>query len=178
MTHALAGQWEHLGWVATKAALLFLVAVVGLRLSARRTLAELSVYDFVTAVAVGAVVGRVPNASTTSFVSGAVTLVVLLAMHRILGTIRLSGRAARILDHEPAVLVSNGSVDKAALRRVQLTGEDLASMLRSRGVGDLADVHCVIFEPGGALTVAGPEQAGGGLVAAVVAARSSDRAGP
>jgi uncharacterized membrane protein YcaP (DUF421 family) len=170
LTQALGGQWAHLGWVAAKAALLFIVAVVGLRLSARRTLDELSVFDFVTAVAVGAVVGRVPNASDTSFVAGAVTLAVLLVLHRVLGVLRVRGGLGRLFDHRPFVLVQRGTVDVSALRQAQLTSEDLASLLRMRGVTDLADAGFVVLEPGGGVSVLG-DQPNGDLIDAVVGRR-------
>jgi uncharacterized membrane protein YcaP (DUF421 family) len=143
MANALIGHWWQLGLVAIKAALLFAAVVVGLRFSARRTLAELSVYDFVTAVAVGALVGRIPNSSTTSFAAGAVTLVVVLVMHRLVGTARTMSPLGRGLDHRPTVLVHSGAIDTKALRRTQLTAEDLASMLRSRGLFDLGEAEYV-----------------------------------
>ena len=59
MSQLFSAHWGDLGWVAAKAALLFGVAIIGLRIVARRTLAQLSIYDFVTAVAIGAIVGRV-----------------------------------------------------------------------------------------------------------------------
>lgn len=170
MSHALVGQWQHLGWIAAKAVLLFVVAVIGLRVAARRTLAELSVFDFVTAVAVGAVVGRVPNASGTSFVAGAVTLVVLLAAHNVVGRIRINASWGRALDHRPIALISGGVVDEAALRRRQLSDDDLASLLRARGVTDLAEVDWAIYEPGGALSVVRRGQRSGGLVRVLVGA--------
>ena len=78
----LIGGSAELGWVAIKALLLYLTAVFGFRLSNRRALAEMSPFDFVAAVAVGAIVGRVPNSVTTSYLAGAVTLLTLLLAHR------------------------------------------------------------------------------------------------
>lgn len=49
----IVGNWPQLGIVAGKAALMFAVAVFGLRLGQRRTLAQWTIIDFVTAVAVG-----------------------------------------------------------------------------------------------------------------------------
>ena len=46
---------QHLAWIAGKAVLLYATAIVGLRLGKRRILAELSPFDFVAAVAVGAI---------------------------------------------------------------------------------------------------------------------------
>lgn len=160
MGNALTGHWQQLGFVAIKAGLLFAVALGGLRLSARRTLAELSVFDFVTAVAIGAVVGRVPNASTTSFAAGAVTLAVILVLHRLLGDVRAVKPFGRLLDHRPTILVRSGVIDAKALRRAQLTRDDLASMLRSNGLFDLAEAAYVIFEPSGALSIIRDGQSG------------------
>jgi uncharacterized membrane protein YcaP (DUF421 family) len=150
---ALIGQWGHLGLVATKAALLFVFVVAALRISPRRTLSDLSVYDFVTAVAVGSIVGRVPNATDASFATGAVTLVVLLVLNRLIAATRVTAPLARIFDHPPAVLVHKGRIDKQALRRERLTEQDLASILRAKGFGDIAEIEYVIFEPGGAISV-------------------------
>jgi hypothetical protein len=63
----LIGGAGGLGWVAVKAVLLFAVAVIGLRLGERRTLAQLSAFDFAVAVAIGAIIGRGATASDTSF---------------------------------------------------------------------------------------------------------------
>ena len=153
MSGAFLGNWGYLGWVAAKAALLFAFVIVALRLSPRRTLSQLSVVDFVTAVAVGSIVGRVPNASDTSFAAGAATLVVVLGLNRIVSTSRVSMPLGRVLDHRPAVLVRRGKVDSQTLRRERLTPDDLASLLRVKGVTDVARTDSVIFEPGGAISI-------------------------
>ncbi len=80
----LFGGAHDLGWVAIKALLLYLTAVIGFRLGERRTLAEMSAFDFVAAVAVGAIIGRVPNSNSTSYIAGAITLVTVLIAHRII----------------------------------------------------------------------------------------------
>ncbi|HUO40410.1 MAG TPA: DUF421 domain-containing protein, partial [Mycobacterium sp.] len=63
----LIGHCSALGWTALKALLLFAVTVIGLRLSERRILAELNVFDLAVIVAVGAIIGRTATSSTTSF---------------------------------------------------------------------------------------------------------------
>jgi hypothetical protein len=71
----LVGGTGSLGWVAVKAVLMFAVAVIGLRLGERRTLAQLSAFDFAVAVAIGAIIGRTVTTSSASFATGAVALV-------------------------------------------------------------------------------------------------------
>jgi uncharacterized membrane protein YcaP (DUF421 family) len=143
----------NLGWVALKALLLYGTAVFGFRLGERRTLAEMSAFDFVAAVAVGAIVGRVPNADSTSYLAGAVTLVTVLAAHWVVSKLRQLPKAAFLFDHQPRVLVQEGRVLQEQLRRSGLTQDDLYGILRQQGVVDLSHVQFVIFEQRGKISV-------------------------
>jgi hypothetical protein len=66
----LVGGAGGLGWVAAKAVLVFAVAVIGLRLGERRTLAQLGVFDFAVAVATGAIIGGTAISPSVSLISG------------------------------------------------------------------------------------------------------------
>ena len=92
----LIGGAGGLGWVAAKAVLLFAVAVIGLRLGERRTLAQLSAFDFAVAVAVGAIIGRGATAADTSFATSAVALITLLVVHRAVAIARRHSRVVQI----------------------------------------------------------------------------------
>jgi len=149
----IVGQASSLGWVALKAALLFLTAVAGFRISGRRLLAEMAIVDFLAAVAVGAIIGRVPNSSTTSYLQGAVTLIVILVLHNLIARLRFLPRVALLVDHRPRLLVENGRVRHRELRRCGLTPGDLFGLLRQRGIVDLSEVRYVVFEQRGNLSV-------------------------
>jgi hypothetical protein len=79
----IVDHWYDLGTVAGKAVLMYATAVVGLRLGERRTLAQWTIIDFATAVAIGAIVGRTAIAGTQSYATGAVALLTLIAVHRL-----------------------------------------------------------------------------------------------
>lgn len=147
------GSVGSLWWVAAKALLLYVTAVVGFRLGRRRTLAEMSAFDFVAAVAVGAIVGRIPSARGAGYLAGAVTLVTILVAHRLIARLRSSPAMARLIDHPPRLLIVDGRVREAELRRSGLTEADLAGLLRQRQIYDLSDVRYLIFEQRGRLSV-------------------------
>ena len=157
MNH-IVGQVGELGWVAAKAALLFATAVAALRMSRRRTMAEMSAFDFVAAVAIGAIVGRVPNSSKTSFVEGAVTLVTILVVHSAATSLRFRPSFAKLMEHSPRLLVAEGEIKERALHRAGMTHDDLYALLRQRGVTQLDQVRFVIFERRGDLSVITKEQ--------------------
>src|SRR5580704_19058166 len=124
----LIGGASGLGWVAVKAVLLFALAVIGLRVAERRTLAQLSAFDFAVAVAIGAIIGRGATASDTSFVTSAVALVTLLVAHRVVGIARRHSRVVRLIDHPPRVLVAGGELQGGELARAGLTDADVYAL--------------------------------------------------
>lgn len=149
----LVGNWTHLGAVAGKAALMYAIAVAGLRIGERRTLAQWRIIDFAVAVAIGAVIGRTATASTQSFITGAVALIALLTAHRVASLLRLTRPMRPLLDHRVRVLIHDGALCRSQLRRCGLTDDDVSAHLRQQGVGDLNEVKYLIYEASGNVTV-------------------------
>lgn len=166
----LVGGGVELAWVVLKAMLLYVTAVFCFRVGRRRTIAEMSPYDFVAAVAVGAIVGWVPNSSDTSYLAGTFTLVSILSLHALLTRLRYSKMMAPAIDHRPRLLLVDGRLQKGELRRCGLTDGDLFSLLRQHGITDTDQVAYVIFEQRGEVSVirSDPSLAGGRLVREVV----------
>ena len=65
--YRMSPESQHLVWVAGNAGSLYATAIIGLRLRKRRILTELSPLDFLAAVAVGAIVGRIPSAADSDW---------------------------------------------------------------------------------------------------------------
>lgn len=149
----LTGDAGGLGVVAAKAGLMYVTALVGLRLGERRTLAQWTIIDFATAVAIGAVVGRTAIASTQSYLTGAAALITLITVHRLASLLRFQPLLGKLSDHRIRILVADGQVRRQELRRCGLTDNDLFSELRLRGVFDLSTTRYVLYEAKGGLTV-------------------------
>ena len=147
----LAGS--SLGFVAAKAALMYVTALFALRVGERRTLAQWTIIDFATAVAMGAIIGRTAIAGSQSYATGAVALVTLVAVHRAASLLRFSPVLGKLADHRVRVLVDDGQVRERELRRCGLTDNDLFAQLRQRGVFSLDQVRYVLYEAKGDITV-------------------------
>src|SRR5215468_9240582 len=160
----LVGGTGGFGWVVVKAVLMFAVTVIGLRLGERRTVAQLGAFDFAVAVAIGAIIGRTVTSSTTSFATGAVALVTLLIVHRLVAFARRHSRIARIIDHPPRVLVAGGEIQDRELARAGLTDADVYALLRQQGVDDLGQVGYLLYETRGATTLIGVDDEPGPLM--------------
>jgi len=159
-----------LGWAALKAVLMFVVAVGGLRLGERRTLAQLGAFDFAVAVAVGALIARTATSSTTSFATGAVVLVTLLLAHRAVTELRRHHWIGALVDAPPRVLIADGKPQERELARVGLTRGDLYALLRENRVAAVDDVRFLLYESRGALTLVTTDDRIGPLVRDALAA--------
>lgn len=151
--HWLTGDWIHLGAVAAKAALIYATALLALRAGERRTLAQWTAIDFATAVAMGAIIGRTALASQQSWLTGAVAVVTLVVVHRLVSALRFTNLGGKIVDHRVRVLVVDGALRIRELRRCAVTENDLYAHLREHGYYDLADIRYVLYEAKGELTV-------------------------
>lgn len=149
----LTGDWTNLGVVAAKAALMYVTALVALRLGERRTLAQWTIIDAVAAVGIGAIVGRTAIASGQSAVVGMVALVTLVVIHRVASTLRFNRVLSKTMDHGVRVLVEHGRLRRSQLRLCGLTDNDLYAELRQRGVFSLEGLAYVLYEVKGGLTV-------------------------
>jgi len=151
----LVGAWRTLGYVFVSAALIYLSTVLAVRwLGQRRTLTEMTVFDFTVAVALGAVIGRTATTASPSYVQGIVAVLALLLVHNAVSWLRV--RAAvfgHVFGRAPVVLVEDGVIDEHALMRVHLTRDDLFAALRERGVGRLSETRLVVLESRGAFSV-------------------------
>jgi uncharacterized membrane protein YcaP (DUF421 family) len=153
MSAWLSGDWPHLGTVAAKAALMYLAALIGLRLTYRRTLAQWTAIDFAAAVAIGAIVGRTAIASNQSLLFGVVALLTILVAHSLVTASRYTPLVAKLTDHRVRVLAEHGRIRDRQLRVCGITRSDLIAQLRHRGVYRLEDLRYVLYESNGALTV-------------------------
>jgi uncharacterized membrane protein YcaP (DUF421 family) len=164
----LLGNWSSAWTVAAKAALLYGTALVGLRLTIRRALAQVSLLDIVTAVAIGAVIGRSATAGSTSYIEGAIALATLIVLHRVVSIVRYHPIGSRLVDHRVRVLVVRGRIRTRQLWIAGLTEQDLRAALRQHGVQDTADVRYVIYERTGRFTIVRDKATLGELITTAV----------
>ncbi|MGA4789521.1 DUF421 domain-containing protein [Nocardia sp. AB354] len=125
-------------------------------------------FDFITASALGAIIGRSATASTTSYVQGAVAIVTILLVHRLICAARFHPRVSALVDHPVRVLVADGRIRRRELSRCGITPADIEAVLRERGVSDMAEVAYLLYEHAGQFTVVPPDRRSGPLVTAVV----------
>lgn len=151
--HTLVGDLPSTVDSVVKAAALFMTAAALFRFTQRRTLAEFAPFDWIAAVAAGAIVGRAATASDTSWLSATAALLALLIAHAMLTRLRFIPWLRHVIDPPTTVLIRDGQTDRRNLRRCGLTTSDLEAILRQHGYIDSSDIDLVILEAKGAISV-------------------------
>lgn len=145
--------WRPALYAAVKAAALFATAAAAFRLTLRRTMSELTPFDWVTGVAVGAIIGRTATAAGTSWTTGVAALVTLIAAHDVVARLRFVPWIRRLVDPPVRVLIRDGQLQQANLRRCRITRSDLDAILREHGRQSPDGVSLAVWESRGVVSV-------------------------
>ncbi|MEX5236684.1 DUF421 domain-containing protein [Kocuria arenosa] len=149
--------------------------VVILRLSGKRTLGQLNVFDFVVTVALGSTLATIFLSTDVSWTEGFTALALLAGLQLLVAWISARWpRTRRFFTSEPALLLADGRIRHDALRRNRLTESELRQAVRMQGSGDLSTVRAVVLETNGKLSVITADQYGDG--SALENVRGHDRA--
>ena len=133
----------------------FIALIILLRGSGKRTLSKMNVFDFVFVVAVGSVFAASIIEKDVTLVEGMVSLGVLVGVQAILAKIAVYSRTfEKIINGEPALLLSKGKFIESALKKERVTKEEVRGAIRSEGITRVEDVDAVIIENDGSLSVA------------------------
>lgn len=141
----------------------YLTLVILLRGTGPRTMAKMTPLDFVIAVSLGSVFGRVVTAVDVSLAQAVVALVLLVVVQWALAALRSRWKfMRRLLDSPPVLLYYDGEMQLKALRRHRLSDIDVHAAARESGHGSLAGIQAVILHQDGSLGVIARESIGDG----------------
>ncbi len=149
----LIGDWRTLGVLVVATLAIYLFASASERFSGLRTLAEMSAFDFVVAVAIGATVGRTATGAI-SVVQGCATMLTFVIAHRVVGWLRLRWPQSQVvLGQDPIVLIVDGELRDDRLTQAQLTDAEVFSILRQHQIRSVDDVELMVLESSGRFSV-------------------------
>ena len=140
--------------IVLRTAVMFLFALILIRTLGKRSLGQLSIFDFVIIIALGSAVGDPMFYEDVPLLYGMVVVAAVVALERLLAL--LTSRQSRIekmVDSSPTILVRDGVVDYKALRHELMSVSELFQALRANGVEQLDDVALAVLEPSGHISM-------------------------
>lgn len=140
--------------IAMRSTLMFVFALLLLRLMGKRSLGQLSPFDFVIIIALGSAVGDPMFYDDVPLLEAMTVVAVVVALsHGFSKTTQSNPRIERFVDSSPTVLIRRGAIDRDALRRESMSESELFELLRLGGIEDLVDVEVAILEASGHVSI-------------------------
>lgn len=150
MLHFGAPAWE----IVLRSAAVYLTTLMGLRLSGKRELGQMTVFDLVVLLLLANAVQNAMVGPDTSLVGGLLAAGVLLAMNAAVARLRLRWpRLRRWLEGSPTLLILHGQVLERNLEREGLDREVLEAALREHGMARVEEVEMAVLEIDGSISV-------------------------
>jgi uncharacterized membrane protein YcaP (DUF421 family) len=140
--------------VAVRCLIIYLTLLVGLRLTGKRQVGQLTPFDLLLLLLLSNAVQNAMVGPDTSLVGGLVAAATLFAANAVVARVaRKSGNVAHLLEGTPTLLIRNGDILESHLVQEGISRADLLRALREHGVDDPALVRSAIFEVDGSISV-------------------------
>jgi uncharacterized membrane protein YcaP (DUF421 family) len=132
----------------------FFVLLILTRIMGRKEIAQLTFFNFVSAISIGTIAGALVSNENFSIREGTFALAGWAAITVIMGVLDIKSKKARLLvEGQPVIVIKNGQIMEDAMRKVRLDINSLNTMLRQNKVFSVTDVEYAIFETNGKLSV-------------------------
>lgn len=150
----LFGGWDSLLRILVVGVLAYVVLVVLLRVSGKRTLSKMNAFDLVVTVALGSTLATVLLSKDVALADGALAFALLIGLQYLVSWASVRMRwVRRLVTGEPLMLLYCGSFLPAALRQARVTEDEVRAAVRSAGIDALNKVHAVVLETDGSFSV-------------------------
>ena len=132
----------------------YLFLLVFLRLTGKRQTAQYAPFDLILLLILSNAVQNAMNAGDNSLLGGLILAATLIICHMLLSRLGFYFPGlARFIDGQAQVLVDQGQVNAALMRRELITREDLDAALRAGGCLQLHEVERATLETDGHITI-------------------------
>ena len=140
--------------ILIRTVIIYLFLLIIMRLMGKRQIGELEISDLVTTFLLSEI-ASLPITDTNIPVAFALIPMVILLTFEVCSSWALSRfpRFKSFFSARPAMLISNGKIDRKEMLSARLSLDELIGELRQNGISDISEVRYAILEQNGKITV-------------------------
>lgn len=147
-------NWMEIGRISLLGVMAYIILIIMLRISGKRSLAQLTAFDLVITVSIGSVLATIMLDSKVSIFDGIAALFVLLALQWIFSLTNKKVEAFNdIVTGDPTLLFYNGNYCDKTMEKERIRKDEIMKSVRLDGNLSMDTVHAVILEPNGELSI-------------------------
>lgn len=137
---------------AVGAVAIYLAVIVATRLAGLRSFSKMSSFDFAMTVAIGSLIASAASGQASLATVATGTGVLYLAQFAV-AVLRRHGLLGGVVDNSPLLLMDGERILTDNLAAARITLDDLHGKLREANVTDYGQVHAVVLETTGDVSV-------------------------
>lgn len=155
-------DWEGIWHILVTAVLLYPLLIIMLRISGKRTLSKMNMFDFVITIALGSMVSAIVMDGAIPLVEGLTGLAALIALQFTVtwSSVRFSF-VNKSVKGEPQLLYHDGRFIEKAMKKERIKKDEIMQAVRTTGKSSFASVRAVVLETDGSLSVMEKESSEG-----------------
>ncbi|WP_026620484.1 uncharacterized membrane protein YcaP (DUF421 family) (plasmid) [Ensifer sp. WSM1721] len=133
----------------------YFVLLIVLRLSGRRTVGQMTPFDFVLLLIIAETTQQALLGDDFSIVNATLLILTLFSVDIVLSHFKQwSPKLALVLDGTPTVLIADGEIDDHALRRARVSIDDILVAAREQqGLARLEEIKFAVLEADGGISI-------------------------
>jgi uncharacterized membrane protein YcaP (DUF421 family) len=132
----------------------YVVLIVLLRISGKRTLSKMNAFDFVITVALGSTLATILLSKETALAEGIVALALLIFLQFAITWLSVRSRwVRRFVKAEPRLLFHKGEFLANAMLAERINEGEIMQAMRSQGISGKEAVEAVVLESDGTLSI-------------------------
>jgi uncharacterized membrane protein YcaP (DUF421 family) len=142
-----------LGVIFLRTVVIYLVVLIGVRLSGKREVGQMTPFDLTLLLLISNSVQNAMTGPDTSLAGGVVAAVTLLIMNYLIAELAGGNRRFRkFVEGQPSLLVHDGQVILSHMAKEHVSMDELERAMREHGVNSYHDLALAVLEVDGSIS--------------------------
>ena len=139
--------------IALRTAVIYVVVLLGVRLSGKREVGQMTPFDLTLLLLISNAVQNAMTGPDTSLLGGVVAAATLLVVNYFVAEASGANRRFRkFVQGQPSLLVHDGQVIESHMAKEHVSMDELERALRERGIASYHDVALAVLEVDGSIS--------------------------
>ncbi len=154
MKNIFFDDWDGIIRVAITTVLAYIVVIIMLRISGKRTLAKMNAFDFVVTIALGSILGAMILNKKIPLLEGLLAVALLISLQYVITFISVRSKIfKKIISSNPTLLLYKGEFLNAVMKKERITESEIYKSVREAGIPGIAGIDAIILESTGDITI-------------------------
>jgi uncharacterized membrane protein YcaP (DUF421 family) len=138
-----------------RAAVIYLILFIVFRIAGKRSLAEVTTFDFLLLLIISEAVSDALSNNDYSLTNATLLIVTLVGIDIVISFLTERSQVfSKVVDSVPLILINNGKLLKDRMEKVRVSEEDLLQYAReSQGVERLDQIKYAVLEKSGGVSI-------------------------